>query len=321
VGYGGWNAHTVDIETRYIHIIKANGAGMNEMVLYGYPVGPAPDPTPAPPAHTLQKVPVDLGIGANVLFVDPVDKMQALGHVREYHPWLWDEGGNDLNYPGYPNNQNKFNPAYFGEGTWNFDSFYQNVKDSGIMLYSCIMQSTPWLTGSTSNTKDKPIIAGSDPTKPASYVAHADKMFQSAARYGNNIVSDSLLKLAPDQQKLSGLNLINYFEDYNEPDQTFNAGGRKGYFSPYELAAMMSADYDGHEGTMGQTVGIKNADPNAKLVMPGLMDPYNGLDYIKLMNNWFYYNRTDHQFAADVVNFHYYCSDGVKGISPEAAYM
>lgn len=321
VGYGTWNERAVDVETRYLRIERMNGAGMNELVLYGYPVGDAPAPTPTPVPHVPSNITVDQAIGANVHFTSSVDKMAALGHVREYHPWMWDEGDTNTSYPGYPNNQNKYNPAWAGGGTWNFDSFYQNVKNAGVMLYSCIMQSVPWISGSPTYYKDKPIYTGEDPADPASYAEHADKMFQSAARYGSTAVADNLLKLAPDQQRLTGLNLIKYYENWNEPNQTFNEGGRKGYFHPYELAAMTSADYDGHEGTMGNTVGVKNADPNAKLVMAGLMDTEDMLPYLKNMREWFYYNRTDHEFAADVINIHYYCSDGTKGISPEAKGM
>jgi hypothetical protein len=36
------------------------------------------------------------------------------------------------------------------------------------------------------------------------------------------------------------------------------------------------------------------------------------------MKTWFEANRSDKKFAADVLNFHHYCTDGSKGISPEA---
>jgi hypothetical protein len=37
----------------------------------------------------------------------------------------------------------------------------------------------------------------------------------------------------------------------------------RGYSTPYEFAARSSADYDGHRKALGDTFGIKNADPNA----------------------------------------------------------
>lgn len=37
--------------------------------------------------------------------------------------------------------------------------------------------------------------------------------------------------------------------------------------SPYEMAAMLSAAYDGHENTLGDGVGVKNADPHMQVTM------------------------------------------------------
>ena len=70
---------------------------------------------------------------------------------------------------------------------------------------------------------------------------------------------------------------------------------------------MASADYDGHGGTMNkgsETFGVKNADPDMKFVMGGLIELK--LDYIASMKKWFSENRPDRKFAADVINFHHY---------------
>src|SRR5690606_29656477 len=87
------------------------------------------------------------------------------------------------------------------------------------------------------------------------------------------------------------------------------------------LAAMSSADYDGHLQALGNTVGIKNADPNAKLVMGGLASL--DLEYIRAMKLWSDYHRGG-SFPADVINVHHYSNDGgfqgagTVGVSPEA---
>src|SRR5690606_21649268 len=126
---------------------------------------------------------------------------------------------------------------------------------------------------------------------------HADHMFQIAARYGKTKVDKGLLKLREDQKALSGLDLIQYYENWNEPNNDWS--GRAVHFTPYEFAAMSSADYDGHKGTLGKTIGLKNADPNSKLVMGGL--PRLNLDYIKSLKFWSDWKR-DGSFPFDVIN-------------------
>src|SRR5690606_12979922 len=117
----------------------------------------------------------------------------------------------------------------------------------------------------------------------------------------------------------SGLGLVKYVENWNEQDKWRR--GRAGYLSPYEMAAMCSADYDGHEGSMGSGYGAKNADPNIKFVMGGLT--ILGLEYIKSMKLWSDTYRTS-GFPADVLNFHHYSNSSggqdvamKDGISPE----
>jgi hypothetical protein len=134
------------------------------------------------------------------------------------------------------------------------------------------------------------------------------------------VVPDAKLKLAAGQPRRSGLGLLHYFENWNEEDAWW--GGREAYFQPEEFAAMSSADYDGDLGHMGKTFGIKNADPQAKLVMGGLAGL--SLDYVKTMKAWADTHRNG-SFPADVINFHHYSNDGGEqqqqghgGVSPEA---
>jgi hypothetical protein len=109
-------------------------------------------------------------------------------------------------------------------------------------------------------------------------------------------------------------------ENWNEPDKWWK--DRAACFSPLELAAMCSADYDGHRRTMGRTVGVKNADPNMKLVIGGLARPE--IEYLKAMRLWAEFHRNG-EFPTDVINLHHYSNDvggqggqPTTGISPEA---
>ncbi|MCF8358163.1 MAG: fibronectin type III domain-containing protein [Prolixibacteraceae bacterium] len=266
------------------------------------------------------KTPMDQFIGVNAFIDDPLDKMMVAGYIREYHSWNWDEGdiwdgGGNLNYPGYPNNQNAFNPSWAGGG-WNFDNFYKDLTDAGLFVCPAIQGSVKWLNDEKSfPSSNIPVRSGLDRNDPTSYREHADHMFQFAARYGSTHVSDELLKLADNQTRVSGLGYVSYLENWNEPDNWWD--GDDAEFTPANLAAMGSADRDGHEGTMGNTYGVKNADPNMKLVMGGLTQ--RGLDdnfsYIEEIRQWCLENRTDKQFVYDVINVHHYCGQ----ISPEEA--
>ena len=122
-------------------------------------------------------------------------------------------------------------------------------------------------------------------------------------------VADSLLKLSANQPRHSGLGTIRYLENWNEPDRWW--GPAETRFSAEELAAMGSADRDGHEGKMGNTFGVKNADPDMKLVLGGLAEA--DLNYIDDIRQWCLLNRTDKKFVYDVINVHRY----TPGISPE----
>jgi hypothetical protein len=117
---------------------------------------------------------------------------------------------------------------------------------------------------------------------------------------------------------------VHYIEDWNEPDKTWE--DRNAFFLPFEYAAMSSADVDGHLGTMGGTVGIRNADPTAKFVMAGMAGNSGiNLDYFKSLKYWCDQNRAGN-YPWDVLNVHIYCNDAplqpsgqaTTGVSPEA---
>jgi hypothetical protein len=96
-------------------------------------------------------------------------------------------------------------------------------------------------------------------------------------------------------------------------------------------AAMASADYDGHQGKLGPTFGVKTADPNAKMVLAGLAGAgpkdflSNVTGYLDGMRAWAATHRAG-SFPADVINIHDYCfgpdpfgtANPKPGLSPEA---
>lgn len=300
--YLRWNEHPVTITARYIKVTVEEKAEVPvEIVIYGTKVGEeVVEPVPVVHPRPLMK---DFA-GINGFIDDAVELSQVCNFIREYHNWSWNE---DVQ------NEIKFAPSYPG---WNFDTYYKTLLDSGITVAPCLKQSAPWLT---SHKDYKPIAAGLNTEDPASYKEKASYMYQYAARYGSKVVDQSLLKLASNQQKLSGLNCLRYYEDWNEQDAWWH--GRDGYFTPFEYAAMASANYDGHFGQIGNAYGIKNADPTSKFVMGGLAKM--SLDYLKSIRLWAEVHRNG-SFPADVINLHHYSNDNggqgssTTGISPEA---
>lgn len=296
-----WKCIQVEgVQTQYLQI-KANeySTGIAEIAIYGYQVGDDPIEEEKPTIKPNFGITIDQAIGANGFIDDRLSELKALGHVREYHNLRWTID--------HTLGENKFAPSYGGK--WNFDEYYKMLYDNNIEVIPCIQGTAKCLLSQddinnndiTYNEKANDI--GTDPSLPSSYKTHASTLFQYAARYGSQKVDEDKLLLAEDQEKKTGLGYIEYYENSNEPDKNWE--GTKSYYSPYELAAMCSADYDGHEKTMGDTYGIKNADPNAKLVMGGLCNATK--QYLDLMKLWFENNRQDQKLAFDVINFHTYC--------------
>lgn len=276
------------------------------------------------PGVSNSQITMDQFIGANGFIDDPIEKIKAVGFLREYHNWGWDEGNWESGYQSYPNSHMAWAPSKPG---WSFDDFYSALNKENIMVSPCIQGAASWLNaGNNFPFNNKPIdAAGMSTSDPNSYHKKAHHLFQFVARYGSVKVDASKLTLAPGQPVKSGLGVIKYIEDWNEQDKSWQ--GKDAQFSPEEYAAMASADYDGHCNTLtggNGTFGAKNADPNIKYVMGGLVDL--DLDYVKRMKIWFEANRKDKKFATDVINFHVYAwkdgnswQGGGPAVSPEAA--
>jgi hypothetical protein len=244
-------------------------------------------------------------MGLNGFIDDPTNLLSAIGNVREYHDWQWCEGNGDPSYPGYPDNLNSYS---LFSGSWDFDTYYSALKAAGVWAAPVIQGGIPWLNDGAT----PPVPAGASVTAPASYVAHADQMFQYAARYGSTVVPTS------------DMNVLQTLEDFNEEDAWWvNADGSP-VFSPAAYAAMASADYDGDQGRLGATFGVKQADPHMRMVMGGLSGkgstsawPASITSYLDGVRTWAQANRGG-SFPADVLNVHHYSfGPNNAAISPE----
>lgn len=315
--FRSWRSISFQDTTRFLKIkFLSNQANVAELVFYGQALGSGTDVSPQPvsmPQLTMGKF-----IGINGFVDDPQNILtRAAGTLREYHRWQWNDGDSDTAQPAYPNNELAFGPSYVS--SFNFDQYYRDLHQNDVTVSPVIQASAPYLWQGR-DPEVKPYMPGGDSYNPATYAAHADFMFQYAARYGAHSVPDSLLRLRSDQPRVSGLGYLQYVENWNEPEKWWR--GTEAQFKPFEFAAMCSADYDGHEGSMGNNLGVKNADPNFKLVMGGLAGL--NLHYLKAMKLWSDYNRSS-GFPADVLNFHHYSNDATTkfqkpntGVSPEA---
>ncbi len=303
------------LKTRYLRLkIEGGKINIGELFLFGAPADEdarTKAVAQQAPAKTMRRTTFDEMLGINAFIDDPIGRYDFFGLVREYHNWRWVEHEDDQ---PYPDNVNHWNP---GDSNWNFDALYQNLHRSGIVGCPSIKENLKWLRKNHWENNTKPLLPEANPEDPRSYIAHADHMFQYAARYGRTQVADSLLKLADDQPHKSGLGHLRYFENWNEQDIWWKYRGE--YFIPYEFAAMSSADYDGHQQALGTTVGLKNADSTAQLVMGGLAAL--NFDYVRAIKFWADHHRGG-SFPADVLNFHHYSNykDGDERytISPEA---
>jgi len=275
------------------------------------PVCPPTDTTVVvvPPPGTTGKA----AIGVNTFPWIPIEKLTPFGSVRIYigSHWIWRPGGLFIQ------------PMFQAETEYahGIDEYLTKCKSAGIDPLLCIHQTPEWYvnTGRDDGGNDyPPVKTGMSRTDPKSYKDYASMLFQVAARYGRQTHPPDKLRVDVTPRwsgdvvntKKTALDLCKYIEPWNETDKWWKRqqGQNTEYFTPDETAAMMSACYDGHEGTLGAGAGIKVADPSMVVVMPGLTD--FDVQYITKLDLWFKANRKDKKWPCDVFNLHHYSNTG-----------
>lgn len=323
---------------RYL-VINTWGAFPTEMELYGSytPSGQTPTPVPAK-AVKLKDM---LGVNAyewnfedgnspwvvNEAKMNVVKSFSGIRHYMDWHKLESTEGSYS------------YNPTM--SGGWNYDAMYERCKAEGIEVLACLKTLPDWMVETyPPNERDGenvPLRYGKDFSDPNSYLEQAKAGFQYMARYGNNTnVNPALLHVNstprwpgdnPNTIRI-GLGLINYIECDNERDKWWK--GRKAYQTAREYAANLSAFYDGHKNSMGAGVGVKNADPNVKVVIGGLASASSGSDYVKGMIDWCkqyrgYKSDGTVDLCWDIINYHMYSDNtsssqsgsSTRGAAPE----
>ncbi|GAA4906684.1 hypothetical protein GCM10023313_06770 [Mucilaginibacter defluvii] len=315
-----------------------------EIEFYGnYTAGPsAPVSQPTDPENpAIAGYPLKNFMGVNAFewdFEDPVNPfvveskrlaaMRTFSQIRHYMDWEKLES-----------QQGGFTYAPTHSGGWNYDAMYKACYENNIMVLADLKTLPNWLLQSypedQRDTENIPVKFGANYSDPKSYIEQARVAFQYAARYGGNrSVNKSLLSVNssprwtddPVNTVRVGLNYIKYIECDNERDKWWK--GRKAYQTAYEYAANLSAFYDGHKNTMGPGVGVKNADPNMKVVMGGLASA--NPEYVMGMIEWCRINRGykadgSVNLCWDIINYHWYSHDAemipnsvpTRGMAPE----
>ncbi|MFB9865137.1 T9SS type A sorting domain-containing protein [Rufibacter immobilis] len=334
--YNKWLDHTLGTPVKVSAVIlrKKKGARLpDEIKFYGkYKTYAAP--TYVKPAYALKRL-----LGINTYPYDNYSKEADVQKkrtaaiapyhlVRDYVDW----GILETSEGEYG-----FSPTL--KGTWPLDEIYARHKANGKEVLVCLKNIPEWLkstypaaiqseenapmpykstyttaSGGTTNYFNAQYDA--DKLKPATYLKVAKLAFQFAARYGaNTSVNPALVKVtskvqyagAPANKVQIGLDLVDKMEANNEADRYWK--GRQAYQNSDEYAAYLSAFYDGHMGTLGADVGVKQADPNMIVVCGGIASTktafYQGIvDWCKKNRGYLPDGRVNLCF--DEINYHAY---------------
>ncbi|RPH96919.1 MAG: T9SS C-terminal target domain-containing protein [Calditrichaeota bacterium] len=218
--------------------------------------------------------------------------------MREYHRWEFYE--QKENVYGWDDKT----PAFNG-GSWPFHTkFVQECVKNQINMVICTERSTEW--ASVNGEWNGPPYRDSDGTTEADYRDKAEFIAQMVARYGAQKVDAEQLQTA---DKLSGLNVVHYYEDENEPDQWW---WQPTWPAPL-YAQYLNAVHDGYNVPPMEEyplIGIKNVDSTAVHVLGGVTgSDISYLDQIML--------NTDGRTPFDIINFHHYCTSGSSARPPE----
>ncbi|AOM80326.1 hypothetical protein [Pedobacter steynii] len=254
----------------------------------------------------------------NKIYEPKMNMIKSFSGVRHYIDWdkLETTQGNYT-----------YNPTH--KGGWNYDTIYTRSKAEGIEILPCIKNTPDWMYNTypegERDMDNLPLFKGAAREQPGSYIDMAKLGFQFAARYGSNKHIDSSLVKVNGKERWNedgvnvvriGMGVIKYIECNNEPDKWWK--GKRAQFSPAEFAASLSAFYDGHKGTMGKGVGVKNADPSIKVAMGGIAKP--DVNFVKDMVEWCKKNRGYRadgsvNLCFDIINYHMYSNDNTSWFS------
>ena len=312
-----WNEIPIGKEVRFIQLQFLDGEAPTEVVIYGYQIGETVGDELGSTQHKLPTIGEMMGVCG--LLGDgggycTVEQLSCATVLREYHNLGW-----SYNWSSFPMKSTTLTRTNLG----NFDKKYKDHY-----MYNLIVPCLQWSDGDNpARTYNKltgklnaEVATFTEKYLPSTYIAYADVMYQYAARYGSSKMGylAENIRAHSDGGSEYGLNYIKWLEYGNEP----NGEDQRGT-TPYQLAALTSAAYDGHMRTVLADVynpddftyflGAKNADPDIKVAMAGLAGI--GDKYITAMCYWLRAERSDIRgnwtskndtIAMDAFNVHTY---------------
>ena len=321
----GWTKIEVKKETRYVQVGFVDGTAPVEVLIYGYATGDGDEIGST--QRELPKIKDFMGAcgftaggGGNTT----PQQLSCFGVLREYVNLGW-----VYSWSNFPKKATLVANSSMGNFDYNYGVAYKDL-----IIIPCLQ----WNEGSNpartynriKGTLSVEIASEEEKFLPETYAAYADVAYQYAARYGSSRMGYLLDAVEAHSMGTPqvGLNYLNWLELGNEPNGEDQNGA-----TPYQLAALTSAAYDGHQRTILADVynnesftyffGGKTADPDFKLAMAGLAGIGN--NYIASMVYWMKANRTDGCIAMDAFNVHTYFGKEfilngqsiIVGVSPE----
>lgn len=256
-----------------------------------------------------------------------VDAKQLLGG----NGFFWEDPNNVgifTNYRLFAESQWFFNDAQklmvspSNSGGVNMKAQLTSFKNKGTESVIVLQKSPNFIMNESATVHNgdyKPIAYNiTDYNTPSNWLDIAKAYYRIAGYLGTQQISNTDLNFNTTPRwngdvlnvEESGLGLAKWIEILNEPDKNWSTPVTAGYYTPYTLASLLSAAYDGHQGTMSKA-GIKTADPSMKVVMGGIYKLQ--VEYIKAMHEWAKVNRPDGKFPADAINFHHYNNNDNTG--------
>src|SRR5450432_264511 len=312
-GNRAWRKIILEEETRFVMVrFSSYETAITEMVFYGVPGGKIPQPDNFLLRKGFTKTALSQFLGVNYIMENEPRWLKPFHYSRLYNFAL--DFDNDSSRDESRVRFNMLHYGFYNKGKgkyiFNIDTL-QNINNGNIWF--SIRGVSKWMSDLGFSDKERPMnLPDLNPEDPSSYSRHAKMMWHLAAFFGHNQVDTFRLSLS-HEPLLSGRGSMSIFENGNEEDA--NWVGNK-YCSPLEYYAQSTADWDGDEGRVGDRYGIYNADPHSTLMMSGLI----GLDTNRVKIYQFLSNnlRDDRNFIwRGGIQYHYYATNGVKGISPE----
>lgn len=339
--FNSWRVATLGtpVDCRYV---KVEATGFNtlshEIAYIGeYMEGSAlltePALQPGPEQGSLGDV-----FGVNT-FIDVPRSREIYKSIRLYTNNRNIVGQDSDSAPRWPNWRYRFSPSW--SISFDFDAKLQELRDLGASSICLNLKETvdyfEDLTNPGTVSDEQVFIDQSTPLtdaqklEPIRYLPLSEVMTYAAARYGSK--SDHVIEDFPKMDTVNGqvhrfgLGLIDEIEQGNEWDKLWQT--RSYYMMPEEMALMLSCIYDGHEGVIGDKIGIRWASNDTlRLRITGLAFDRTG--YVDEIVRWFKLRRKDKGSAILAKlhkSFHPYVNsaggqggvNGVdNGISPEA---